>query len=204
MGQSPTTDSSVAVAGQVVADTLGNPIPYAHLTLKLARSAATTDGDGRFRYRLPLGDTLVGTAVGFVPTQVPVHALTAAQLTIQLEPDTLSLPTHTVVGYTKWRQFQEDFADKEAGNDTTDVAIPGVARYRKKRYEPPPTSQNVVSLYYETLSPHAFKERKFQRMRDRLRTNLPEGYDLKDLPQLYPEDTLKIDSTGVDSVLVRQ
>lgn len=193
--QTQPDDSLTIVTGQVVTDTSNNPVPYAHLALINAKRAATTDGSGSFRLRLPLSDTLEVTAVGFVPVHVPLYNAGQQTLLIRLEPDTLSLPTHTVIGYTKWQDFKRDFENMDTqGKDTADIVIPGARQYRGKRHTPPATVLNPASMIYENFSPQALRNKKLQRTRKRLQKTPPEGIDLKNLPILEPRDTLRVDT----------
>src|SRR6478609_2820012 len=71
-----------SITGNVI-DEKNNPVPYASVSIKNAKSGTRADESGNFKITVTNGETLVVSAVNFIPQEVQVAG--TAAITIQLK-----------------------------------------------------------------------------------------------------------------------
>ncbi|UYZ64190.1 carboxypeptidase-like regulatory domain-containing protein [Hymenobacter weizhouensis] len=83
---------TLALEGQVVNASTGEPVPFATLGVPRRGLGTVADEQGRYLLRLPsLNDTLVVTSVGFSREVIPPQYLVGGQRVFRLEPQQLTL-----------------------------------------------------------------------------------------------------------------
>jgi protocatechuate 3,4-dioxygenase beta subunit len=83
----PRPTTPIAVTGQVVADETGDPVPNVRVAVSLpspGEPAVLTDGDGRFRLRVPTGVIrIVASKTGFAPESAAIMDREPAQIRLR-------------------------------------------------------------------------------------------------------------------------
>ncbi|MEP6465743.1 MAG: SusC/RagA family TonB-linked outer membrane protein [Parafilimonas sp.] len=86
-----------SITGNVV-DEKNNPVPYASVSIKNAKSGTRADENGNFKITVTNGETLVVSAVNFIPQEIQVTGTTVLTVHLKSADQTLNEVVVTALG----------------------------------------------------------------------------------------------------------
>ncbi|MDE6769882.1 MAG: TonB-dependent receptor [Muribaculaceae bacterium] len=113
----------VNVSGQVISSLDGEPLIGVTVLVKNSSTGTSTDVDGRFRIKAPVGSTLLFNYVGYTPQEIKV-AGNMNDITVQLIEDSQILDDVVVVGYGTQKKSVVTAAISSVGEETLSQTAP--------------------------------------------------------------------------------
>lgn len=86
------------ISGKVISSEDGTALAGLAVTVKGTNQSTTTDSEGNYHVKAPVGSTLVFNFIGMIPKEIPVNA-PQTPLDVAMQPDLQALSEVVVVGY---------------------------------------------------------------------------------------------------------